>query len=97
MSDLEQDLELRVRPRDSETVPLKIPKDTLESLHKVARQKDMSLEASLKLYIGKCLRQDQSQLFAEQVFQSTEKVLKKHGQSEAEVAQILSEIRAEYR
>ena len=57
----------------------------------------MSLEALLKLYIGKCLRQDLSQLFAEQVFQSAEKVLKNHGQSEAEVAQILSEIRAEYR
>jgi len=97
MSDLEQDLELKVRPRDSDTVSLRIPKDTLESLHQVARQKDMSLEALLKLYIGKCLRQDLSQLFAEQVFQSAEKVLKNHGQSEAEVAQILSEIRAEYR
>jgi hypothetical protein len=71
--------------------------EALESLHKVAKQKDMSLEALLKLYIGKCLRQDLSQLFAEQVLQSTEKVLKNHGQSETEVAQILNEIRAEYR
>jgi gas vesicle protein len=65
MSDLEQNLELRVRPRDSETVSLKIPKDTLESLRRVAKQKGMSLEALLKFYIGKCLRQDLSQLFSE--------------------------------
>ena len=65
MSDLEQNLELRVRPRDSEAVFLKIPNDTLESLHQVARQKDMPLEALLKFYIGKCLRQDLSQLFSD--------------------------------
>ena len=65
MSDLEQNLELRVRPRDSEAVSLKIPKDTLESLRRVAKQKGMSLEALLKFYIGKCLRQDLSQLFSD--------------------------------
>jgi hypothetical protein len=65
MSDLEQDLELKVRPRDADTVSLRIPKDTLESLRRVAQQKGMSLEALLKFYIGKCLRQDLSQLFSE--------------------------------
>ncbi len=56
--ELAENLELRVRPRESETVSIQIPKDTLESLKKVATQRDMPLEALLKFYIGKCLRQD---------------------------------------
>lgn len=99
MSNLDQDLgepvELRVRPRVVETISLSVPKDTLESLQKVARQKDMPLEALLKFYIGKCLRQDLTQLFADQVLDSTAKVLTRHNHSEAEVAEILQEIRAE--
>jgi hypothetical protein len=99
MSNLERDLgepmELTVRPRATEAVSLQIPQDTLESLRKVARQKDMSVEALLKFYIGKCLRQDLTQMFADQVLDSTAKVLTRHNHSEAEVAQILQEIRAE--
>ena len=53
-------LELRLRPRETETISIQIPKDTLESLAKIAEQRDMSLEALLKFYIGKCLRQDLS-------------------------------------
>lgn len=55
----------------------------------------MSLEALIKLYVGKCLRQDLSQLFANQVLDSTAKVLARYHHSEAEVAQILQEIRLE--
>lgn len=88
-------LELNVRPRESEMVSIQIPKDTLESLKKVAARRDMALEALLKLYIGKCLRQDLSQLFANQVLDSTAKVLIRHHYSEDEVAQILQEIRLE--
>lgn len=93
--DLGKDLELSVRPRESETVSIQIPKDTLESLEKVANQRDMALEALLKLYIGKCLRQDLSQLFANQVLDSTAKVLAKYHHSEDEVAKILQEIQLE--
>jgi hypothetical protein len=56
--DLGEELELRVHPRESETILIQVPKETLESLRKVAAQRDMSLEALLKFYIGKCLRQD---------------------------------------
>ncbi|MBW4474512.1 MAG: hypothetical protein KME45_29670 [Stenomitos rutilans HA7619-LM2] len=91
----EETLELTVRPRESETVSIQIPKDTLASLQKVADQRDISLDALLKLYIGKCLRQDLSQLFANQVLDSTAKVLARHHHSETEVAQILQEIRLE--
>lgn len=98
MSDLDEsfelveDWELRVRPRESETVSIQIPKDTLESLRKVAAQRDMSLEALLKFYVGKCLRQDLSQLFASQVLDSTAKVLARYHHTEDEVAKILQEI-----
>ncbi|NET37536.1 MAG: hypothetical protein F6K19_36855 [Cyanothece sp. SIO1E1] len=99
MSNLDEDLggnlELRVRPQESETVSIQIPKNTLESLEKVANQRDMSLEALLKFYIGKCLRQDVSQLFANQVLDSTAKVLARYHHSEEEVAQILQEIQLE--
>ena len=64
--ELEDALELKVRPREAETVSLQIPKDTLASLKKVAEQRDMSLDALLKLYIGKYLRQDLSQLHQQQ-------------------------------
>lgn len=88
-------LELKIRPRESETVSIRIPKDTLESLKKVATQRDMSLDALLKFYIGKCLRQDLSQSFANQVLDSTAKVLARYHHSEDEVAKILQEIRLE--
>lgn len=100
MSGLDEDLApedfvLQVRPRASEIVSIQIPKDTLESLRKVAAQRDMPLEALIKLYVGKCLRQDLSQLFANQVLDSTAKVLARYHHSEDEVAQILQEIRLE--
>jgi hypothetical protein len=70
MSDLDLEhnserVELRVHPRDCETVSLSIPQDTLESLKEVAEHYEMPLEALLKFYIGKCLRQDLSQLFSD--------------------------------
>jgi hypothetical protein len=93
--ELGEDLELRVHPREAETISIQIPKDTLESLRKIAAQRDTSLEALLKFYIGKCLRQDVSQMFANQMLDSTAKVLARYHHSEDEVAQILQEIRSE--
>lgn len=92
---LNGEVELRIHPRESETVSIQIPKQTLESLNKVAAQRDMPLDALLKFYIGKCLRQDLSQVFANQVLDSTAKVLARYHHSEDEVAQILQEIRLE--
>ena len=93
--DSETELELKVQQRESETVTISIPKDTLESLRKVAGQREMPLEALIKFYIGRSLRQDLSQLFASQVLDSTAKVLARHHHTEDEVAQILQEIRLE--
>ncbi len=61
MKNPEQDQpELRIRPREAETVSLKVPSDALASLDRVAAHRDMSREALLKLYGGQCLRQDLS-------------------------------------
>ncbi len=53
-----KEITLTIQSRPSENVSISIPKDTLESLKTVANNRDMSLEAILKFYIGKGLRQD---------------------------------------
>ncbi len=58
MNEPNEELELHLHPRVTETVSIEIPTDTLESLKKVAASQDMSLDALLKFYIGKSLRQD---------------------------------------
>ncbi|MEH1858070.1 MAG: hypothetical protein V7L21_08715 [Nostoc sp.] len=62
MNKAEEELELHLRSRVTETVLIKIPTDTLRSLEKVAASQDMSPEALLKLYIGQGLRQDLAKL-----------------------------------
>lgn len=85
--------ELHIRPRPTETVSLEIPKDTLESLKKVAARRDMSYQALLKFYIGQGLRQDLARLFGDRVLETAAEVLARHIQSEEEVSAILQEIR----
>ncbi len=93
MKKSEEKLELHFRPRETETVSIRIPKDTLESLKKVASGRDMSHQALLKLYIGQGLRQDLAQLFADRVLETTAQVLTRHIQSEEEISAIIQEIR----
>lgn len=64
MNKLEKELKLQLRPRAVETVSIQIPKETLESLKKVAASRDMPFEALLKFYIGQGLRQDLAKLFS---------------------------------
>ncbi len=91
----EEKLKLQLHPRSKEIVSLEIPKDTLDSLRKVAASRDMSLEALLKLYIGQSLRQDLAKLFSNRVLEATTQVLARHIQSEEEISTIIEEIRAE--
>ncbi|GAX42241.1 hypothetical protein NIES4075_32410 [Tolypothrix sp. NIES-4075] len=90
-----EELELNLRPRATETVSIKIPTDTLQSLKKVAASRDMSVEALLKLYIGHNLRQDLAKLFSDRVLESTAQVLARHIQSEDEILAIIQEIQTE--
>jgi hypothetical protein len=50
------------RPRETESVPMNLPKTVIASLEKVAASRDMSIDALLKLYIGQSLRRDLSDL-----------------------------------
>ena len=51
MNKTKEELELHLQPDAAETVSIRIPTDTLESLKKVANSKDISPEALLKFYI----------------------------------------------
>lgn len=90
-----EELKLQLRPRNTEVVSLKIPTDTLASLEEVAANKDMSIEALLKFYIGQGLREDIAKLFNERLLNTTAQVLSRHLQSELAVSQIMQEIKTE--
>ena len=53
-------IDLRLRPRETTTVSLAIPSDTLVVLREVALRRDMSPEALMRLYIGQGLREDEA-------------------------------------
>jgi hypothetical protein len=89
-----EEMQLHLKPRPVETVSIQIPKDTLDSIKKIAENRDMSFEALVKFYIGQGLRQDLAKLFSEKVLESTAEVLARHIQSEEEISHIIQEIRA---
>jgi len=91
----EEGFELRLRPRPTSSIMLKIPVETLKSLERVAASREMSVDALIKFYVGQGLRQDLAKLFADRVLETTEQVLTRHIQSEEEVSAILKEIRGE--
>jgi hypothetical protein len=90
-----EEVKLQLRPRVTEVVSIKIPTDTLASLEEVAVNRDMSIEALLKFYIGQGLRADIAKLFNERLLNTTLQVLSRHIQSEEEVFQIMQEIKTE--
>lgn len=85
---------LKLRPRPSEAVSVKIPLDTLASLRQIAKSRDMSLEELLRFYIGQGLRQDLAVRVSERVLETTAEVLAQHISSEEERTRILQEIQA---
>ena len=91
----EEEFTLQLHLRSQETVSVEIPKDTLDSLKKIAQNRDMSTEALLKFYIGQGLRQDLAKLFSNRVLEATAQVLARHIQSAEEISDILQEIRSE--
>ncbi len=91
----EKELNLRLRPRLTESVTINIPADTLATIRKIAVEREMSIEALLKFYIGQGLRQDLAKAFSERVLARTAEVLTRHLDSPDEVSEILQEIRLE--
>ena len=93
--ELEEDLEIKFHPRETESISIDVPEDAFNSLKQVAAGRDMSVKALLKFYIGRGLRQDIARLFGDRVLETTEEVLTRHLQSEEEVSSIIREIRSE--
>ena len=56
----ETETNLRLKPRQTESVSIEIPLETIRSLRQVVTHRDMSEPAQLKVYIGSGLRQDSS-------------------------------------
>ena len=94
MSQSDFPTELHIRPRPSTAVTLNVPTETFTTLQEVAINRDMSVEALMKLYIGQGLRHDIAQRFAERVLDLTAQVLARHGQSQEQVEAIVREIRS---
>lgn len=95
MNNSEEEIKLQLRPRTAEIVSLNIPIDTLASLEKIAANRDMSLEALLKFYIGQGLREDLAKVFSERLLDKTAQVLARHLESAEEISTIIREIQAE--
>ena len=95
MNNSEEEIKLQLRPRTAEIVSLNIPTDTLASLEKIAANRDMSVEALLKFYIGQGLREDLAKVFSERLLDKTAQVLARHLESAEEISTILREIQAE--
>ncbi|MEG4443747.1 hypothetical protein QUB47_14450 [Microcoleus sp. AT9_B5] len=95
MNNSEEEIKLQLRPRTAEIVSLNIPIDTLSSLEKIAANRDMSVEALLKFYIGQGLREDLAKVFSERLLDKTAQVLARHLESAEEISTIIREIQAE--
>ncbi|MEG4916378.1 hypothetical protein [Microcoleus sp. B7-D4] len=95
MNNSEEEIKLQLRPRTAERVSLNIPIDTLASLEKIAANRDMSVEALLKFYIGQGLREDLAKVFSERLLDKTAQVLARHLESAEEISTIIREIQAE--
>lgn len=91
----DETLELNFYRRPSESVVIPIPIDTLGSIHEIAEERDMSVEALIKFYIGQGLRQDIARTFSERLLDRTAEVLARHFDSPEEVSSILHEIKME--
>ena len=95
MNNSEEEIKLQLRPRTAELVSLNIPTDTLASLEKIAANRDMSVQALLKFYIGQGLREDLAKVFSERLLDKTAQVLARHLESAEEISTIIREIQAE--
>jgi len=95
MNNSEEEIKLQLRPRTAQIVSLNIPIDTLASLEKIAANRDMSVEALLKFYIGQGLREDLAKVFSERLLDKTAQVLARHLESAEEISTIIREIQAE--
>lgn len=84
---------LKIRPRPSRMVSIRIPQDTLEALKKVASHKDMAYQALIKFYLGQGLRADLASLHSQRVIDAASEILRRHVKSPGKVFTIVEQIR----
>jgi hypothetical protein len=84
MNKADEEFQLKINPRPTETVSINIPVDVLESLKQIALYRSMSLDALIKFYVGQGLRQDLANHYSEQILSKTTPVLPKHINSSEE-------------
>jgi hypothetical protein len=82
------------RPRPTQPMTIAIPTDTYGSLTRMAAEREMSVDALVKLYIGHGLRTDLAKHFTDHVLEITARILTEHGQPPEQVAAIVRDIRA---
>ena len=87
-----EQVEIRWRKAESKSVAIELPRTAIASLKKVAQNKDMSVKALLKFYIGRGLRQDLSNLSANQLLDAVAQVLGERLCLQAETEQLMREI-----
>ncbi len=74
-------------------ITLQVPEKAMRSLRRVAERRELPIEAVMKFYISRGLREDLADLFAGDVIEKTEQVLSKHLKSKKEVSDIIHEIK----
>ena len=87
-----EQVEIWWRKPESKSVAIDLPKTAIASLKKVVQNKDMSVKALLKFYIGQGLRQDLSDLSVNQLLGAVAEVLGEHLGSAVETEQLMREI-----
>ena len=87
-----EQVEIRWHKPESESVAIELPKTAIASLEKVAQNKDMSVKALLKFYIGQGLRQDLSDLSANHLLDAVAEVLSDRLGSQADADAVMREI-----
>lgn len=86
------EFEVKLRSRETKNLSMRLPKEVLGSLERVAKSRDMSVQALVQFYIGQGLRQDLARLFSERLLDTTAEVLGRHIKSKEEINTILQEI-----
>ncbi len=87
------DFRLHIHQEELADITLQVPEKALRSLTRVAERRELPIEAVIKFYISKGLREDLADLFAGDVIEKTEHVLSKHLKSKKEVSAIIHEIK----
>ncbi len=88
-----EQVEIRWRKPESEVVSIELPKSAIASLEKVAQNKEMSVNALLKFYIGRGLREDLRDISANQLLDAVAEVLGERLGSQADADAVMREIR----